>query len=374
MIATQALHDAGQSLWLDTITREMLEDGRLEHYIRDLSVTGLTSNPTIFDHALRHGHAYDASILAGLSHGRGGEHLAPGAALEDLFFRIALEDLSRAAALFHPIHQHTGGMDGWVSLEVSPLLAWLPMPTIDQAISLHEQAGLPNLFIKIPGTPPGLKAIEEAIFTGVPINVTLLFSMEQYLAAADAYLKGLERRLEAGLSPEVHSVASLFVSRWDKAVEGQIPESLRNRLGITVAERTYRAYCELRESARVRRLLSEGAPVQTLLWASTGTKDPSARDTLYVEALAAPDTINTMPEGTLLAFADHGRVGPLLTHEEWESDEVLEEFKMAGVDIQGLAVQLQREGADSFVKSWNSLLACLTEKAGALKEEQPGVH
>jgi transaldolase len=365
MIATQALHDTGQSLWLDYITREMLEDGRLEHYIRDLSVTGLTSNPTLFDQALRHGPSYDASILAGQSHGLRGE---------ELFFRIALEDLSRAAALFRPIHQRTGGMDGWVSLEVSPLLAWLTMPTIDQAVSLHEQAGLPNLFIKIPGTPQGLKAIEESIFAGVPINVTLLFSMEQYLAAADAYLKGLERRLEAGLSPEVHSVASLFVSRWDKAVEGQVPESLRNRLGIAVAERTYRAYNELRESARVRRLLSEGAPVQTLLWASTGTKDPSARDTLYVEALAAPDTISTIPEGTLLAFADHGRVGPLLTHEEWECDTVLEEFKMAGVDSDGLAVQLQREGADSFVKSWNSLLACLSGKLEGLKEEQPGAR
>ncbi|MCY1077252.1 transaldolase [Archangium lansingense] len=363
MMATQALHDAGQSLWLDTITREMLEDGRLEHYIRDLSVTGLTSNPTIFDQALRRGHAYDASILAWQSHG-----------LDDLFFQLALEDLSRAAALFQPIHQRTGGRDGWVSLEVSPLLAWLPEPTIHQASSLHEQAGLPNLFIKIPGTPPGLKAIEESIFAGVPINVTLLFSMEQYLAAADAYLKGLERRLEEGLSPEVHSVASLFVSRWDKAVEGQVPEPLRNRLGIAVAERTYRAYNELRESARVRRLVSEGAPVQTLLWASTGTKDPSARDTHYVEALAAPDTINTMPEGTLLAFADHGQVGPLLTHDEWESDSVLEEFKMAGVELDGLAAQLQREGADSFVKSWNSLLACLSERLEGLKGERPGAH
>ncbi|HYO57680.1 transaldolase [Archangium sp.] len=361
MIPTQALHDIGQRLWLDTITRELLDDGRLEHYIQDLSVTGLTSNPTIFDHAIRRGHAYDASILAERSRGRRGE---------DLFFRIALEDLSRAAELFRPIHQRTRGLDGWVSLEVSPLLAWQPVPTIDQAISLHEMAGLPNLFLKIPGTPPGLRAIEESIFAGVPINVTLLFSMEQYLAAADAYLKGIERRLEAGLSPEVPSVASFFVSRWDKAVEGQVPEPLRNRLGIAVGERTYRTYRELLESARVRRLVSEGAPVQKLLWASTGTKDPTARDTLYVEALAAPDTINTLPEGTLLAFADHGRLGPLLTREEWECDEVLEEFKIAGVDIDGLAVQLQREGADSFVKSWSSLMACITEKGEALREEQ----
>ncbi|MGZ3460755.1 MAG: transaldolase [Archangium sp.] len=363
MIATQALHDAGQSLWLDNLTRDLLDDGTLEHYIRDLSLTGLTSNPTIFDHAIRRGQAYDASLLAERSRGRRGE---------DLFFRVALEDLARAAALFLPIHQRTGGMDGWVSLEVSPLLAFQPLPTIDQAISLHEQAGLDNLFIKIPGTPPGLKAIEESIFAGVPINVTLLFSTDQYLAAADAYMKGLERRLEAGRSPDVKSVASLFVSRWDKAVAGQVPESLRNRLGIAVAERTYRAYCGLRESARFRRLESEGAPLQRLLWASTGPKDPSAKDTLYVEALAAPDTIDTMPDSTLLAFADHGHVGPLLTPEEWECDEVLEEFKAAGVDLDGLAVQLQHEGADSFVKSWKDLLACISEKGEALREKHAG--
>jgi transaldolase len=363
MIATQALHDIGQSLWLDTITREMLETGRLEHYIRDLSVTGLTSNPTIFNHAIRGGHDYDASILAEGAKGQRGEAL---------FFRVALEDLGRAAALFQPIHQRTRGQDGWVSLEVSPLLAYQPVPTLEQVLSLHQLAsGLPNLFIKIPGTTPGLRAIEEAIFAGVPINVTLLFSTEQYLAAADAYMKGLERRLEAGRSPEVPSVASLFISRWDKAVEGQVPESLRNRLGIAVGERTYRTYCELRESARVRRLLSEGAPLQRLLWASTGTKDPTARDTLYVEALAAPDTINTMPEKTLLAFADHGRLGPVLTHEEWEADEVLEEFVTAGVDMGSLAEQLQREGADSFVKSWKDLMACLDEKSEALRAGQP---
>ncbi|QRN95825.1 transaldolase [Archangium violaceum] len=362
MLATQTLHEAGQRLWLDNITRQMLDEGRLEHYIRDLSVTGLTSNPTIFDQAIRRGDAYDASILAERSRGRLGE---------ELFFRVALEDLSRAAALFLPIHQRTRGLDGWVSLEVSPLLAFQSMPTLDQVISLHEQAGLPNLFIKIPGTRPGLRAIEEAIFAGVPINVTLLFSSEQYLAAADAYLKGLERRLEAGLSPEVPSVASLFVSRWDKAVEGQVPESLRNRLGIAVGERTYRTYRELCESARVCRLVSEGARIQRLLWASTSSKDPTAPDTLYVEALAAPDTINTMPEKTLLAFADHGRVGSLLTNEEWESDEVLEEFKLAGVELDGLAEQLQREGADSFSKSWHDLLACIDAKSEALKEDHP---
>jgi transaldolase len=360
MIATQALHEVGQSLWVDNITREMLDEGQLEHYIRDLSVTGLTSNPTIFDQAIRRGNAYDASILA--------EH-ARGLDTETLFFRFALEDLSRAAALFLPIHQHTRSLDGWVSLEVSPLLAYKPVATLEQAIALHTWAGLPNLFIKIPGTPPGLRAIEEAIFAGVHVNVTLLFSMEQYLAAADAYMRGIERRLEAGRSPEVWSVASIFVSRWDNAVKGQVPESLRNRLGISVGERAYRAYRELRESARFRRLASEGAPPQRLLWASTSPKDPSARDTLYVEALAAPDTINTMPDKTLLAFADHGRVGPLLTREEWEADEVLEEFKMAGVDVDSLAEQLQREGAGSFEKSWNSLMTCLSSKRESLGVE-----
>ncbi|QRK12756.1 transaldolase [Archangium violaceum] len=363
MIATQALHEAGQRLWLDSITRELLDSGRLEHYITDLFVTGLTSNPTLFDHAIRRSRDYDASIAREAANG-----LSP----ELLFFRVALEDLSRAAELFLPIHQRTRGQDGWVSLEVSPLLAFQqPELTVEQATMLHAEAGLPNLFVKIPGTPMGLRAIEEAIFAGVPVNVTLLFSTEQYLAAADAYMKGIERRLEAGESPEVPSVASLFISRWDKAVAGQVPESLRNRLGIAVGERTYRAYCELRESARVRRLVSEGASMQTLLWASTGTKDPTARDTLYVEALAAADTINTMPEPTLLAFADHGRVGPLLTREEWESDEVLEEFRTAGVELDGLATQLQREGADSFVKSWNSLMVCIAEKSEEVGAAHP---
>lgn len=364
MLPTQTLHEAGQSLWLDYISRELVESGRLEHYIRDLSVSGLTSNPTLFDQAIRKGHDYDDSIA---------REAARGLSPELLFFRVALEDLARAAALFRPIHERTRGQDGWVSLEVSPVLAFQQAElTVEQATMLHAEAGLPNLFIKIPGTPTGLRAIEESIFAGVPINVTLLFSTEQYLAAADAYMRGIERRLEAGLSPEVMSVASLFVSRWDKAVEGQVPESLRNRLGVAVGERTYRAYRELLESVRMRRLKAEGAPIQTLLWASTGTKDPSAPDTLYVEELAAPDTINTMPEKTLLAFADHGRVGPLLSNEEWESDEVLEEFKAAGVEVAGLATQLQREGADSFEKSWRSLMASLAGKREEVGAGQPG--
>lgn len=357
MIATQELHEAGQSLWLDSIYRELLEQGTLRHYIDDLAVTGLTSNPTIFDQAIRRGNAYDDSIRSAVERGLRGEAL---------FFQLALEDLSTAAALFRPIHQHTQGEDGWVSLEVSPLLAWQPVPTLEQVLTLHARASLPNLFIKIPGTPPGLRAIEEAIYAGVPINVTLLFSAEQYLAAANAYMRGIERRLQDGLSPDVPSVASLFISRWDKAVVGKVPERLRNRLGIAVGQRTYRAYCGLRESRRVQHLESEGAAMQKLLFASTGTKDPSAPDTLYVEALAAPDTIDTMPESTLLAFADHGKVGQMLPRDKGDCEQVSGEFVAAGVDVDELAEQLQREGAESFSKSWKSLMACIADKSEAL--------
>lgn len=366
MLATQALHETGQSLWLDDITRELLDSGRLEHYIRDLSVTGLTSNPTIFHQAISRGHDYDRSILSGGMSLEGGPKGHGG---EKLFFRLALEDLTRAAALFLPVHQRTQGLDGWVSLEVSPLLVHDTQATLEQVLTLHAQASLPNLFIKIPGTPEGLRAIEESIYAGVPINVTLLFSMEQYLASAEAWMRGIERRLEAGRSPEVASVASLFISRWDKAVADQVPENLRNRLGLAVAERTYQAYCELRESARFRRLVSEGAIPQRLLWASTGTKDPKASDTLYVESLAAPDTINTIPEKTLLAFADHGRVGRLMTREAWEATEVLEEFERAGVDRNALATQLQSEGAQSFSKSWNDLMDLLVQRNQELRAE-----
>lgn len=363
MKGTQALREAGQSLWLDNITRKMLSDGTLARYIRELSITGLTSNPTIFDAAIRHGFAYDESLA---------KLRAQGFQREELFFRVALEDLSSAASLFLPIHQRTRGLDGWVSLEVSPLLAWQAVQTLEQAMRLHEVARLPNLFIKIPGTEPGVRAIEEAIFAGVPINVTLLFSEEQYGAAADAYMKGIERRLEAGRSPEVPSVASLFISRWDKAVEDKVPASLRNRLGIAVAGRTHRAYRELRESERWRRLQREGAPMQKLLWASTGTKDPSAPDTLYVEALAAPDTIDTMPDKTLLAFEDHGRVDRLMPNDGGDAEAVLAEFERAGVDVDALAARLQREGADAFVKSWTSLMACIEEKSAALKTSPAG--
>src|SRR5215475_2599245 len=299
MKATQLLHDLGQSLWLDNITRDILENGTLKRYIDELSVTGLTSNPTIFDHAIKNSTAYDAAIRKKVGEGKSGEAL---------FFELAIEDLTRAADLFRPIWDRTDRVDGWVSLEVSPLLAHDTASTLAAAKALHARAARPNLLIKIPGTPEGLPAIEEAIFAGIPINVTLLFSDDQYLAAAGAFLRGIERRVAAGLPPEVGSVASVFVSRWDAAVKDRVPEALRNQLGIAIAQRTYKAYRSLLDSPRWQRVFNDGARPQRLLWASTGTKDPSASDTLYITALAAPFTVNTMPEGTLKALADHGRI------------------------------------------------------------------
>ena len=334
----------------------MLQDGTLRNYIKELSITGLTSNPTIFDHAIKSG-AYDDSIHARTPAGLSGEAL---------FFELAGEDLTQAADLFRPMHGATSGTDGWVSLEVSPLLAHDTARTIEQARSLHRQADRPNLFIKIPGTPEGLPAIEEAIFAGVPINVTLLFSREQYLAAAGAYQRGIERRIAAGLDPAVVSVASVFISRWDKAVQDKVPAALRGRLGIAIAGRTYRAYRELLDSPRSRELAAAGARPQRLLWASTGTKDPQASDVLYIEALAAPDTINTMPEATLLAFADHGEIRGVMAEDGGDAEAVLAEFARAGVDVAALADDLQREGAEAFVKSWNGLLECIAAKSEAL--------
>jgi len=361
MNATSELHAIGQSLWLDNITRDLLANGQLQRYIDEYSVTGLTSNPTIFDQAIRNSKAYDDAIRKKAHAGKAGE---------DLFFELALEDLTRAADLFRPIHLKTNGIDGWVSLEVSPLLAHDTESTIRAAVGLHERAGRPNLFIKIPGTPAGIPAIEEAIFSGVPVNVTLLFSCAQYVAAAEAYLRGIERRLAAGLDPQIASVASLFVSRWDVAVADDVGEPMRNRLGIAVAMVTYKAYRELLASPRWLRLAERGAKPQRLLWASTGTKDPNARDTLYVEALAAPDTINTLPEKTLLAYAEHGRLGELLPADAGYADEVLDEFRQEGIDDVALAQKLQDQGAAAFSKSWAELLARIGEKseqlAGAL--------
>ena len=356
MKPTQALHELGQSLWLDNITRTLLVSGTLERYIQDLAVTGLTSNPTIFEQAIGHSDSYDASIRvladAGMSD-------------EDLFFELALEDLSDAADLFRPIFDATDGIDGWVSLEVSPLLAGNTAHTIHAANRLCEKATKVNLFIKIPGTPQGIAAIEQVVFDGVPVNVTLLFSRERVLAAADAYLRGLERRLAAGLDLKVASVLSLFVSRWDVAVQQQMPSPFHNRLGIAIAMRTYKAHCEWLASERWQRLAAAGAQPQRLLWASTGTKDAAAADTLYVQALAAPGTINTMPEKTLLAFADHGRVeGPLPTDGGY-AEAVIEEFQREGLDVGALAARLQREGVDGFATSWHALLGRIREKRAA---------
>jgi len=357
MRATQTLHDQGQSLWLDNITRDLLETGTLARYIDDLSVTGLTSNPTIFDHAIKNSSSYDAAIRKKVKEGKSGE---------DLFFELALEDLTRAADLFRPIWDRTRGVDGWVSLEVSPLLVHDTAKTLAAAKALHARAGRPNLFIKIPGTKEGLPAIEEAIFAGVPINVTLLFSPEQYLAAADAFVRGIERRVAAGLEPEVGSVASVFISRWDAAVKSRVPEALRNQLGIAIAKRTYKAYRALLGSARWQRVFNAGARPQRLLWASTGTKDPGASDVLYVKALAAPFTVNTMPEGTLKALADHGALGEMLPADGGDGEEVLARFASAGVNADALAGQLQDEGAKSFVSSWRELMDVIAAKSADL--------
>ncbi|MCW2953924.1 MAG: transaldolase [Conexibacter sp.] len=354
---TSTLHELGQSLWLDNITRELLRGGGLAAHIAERDVTGLTSNPTIFEHAVAGGDDYDASIRASAEAGRSGE---------EAFFDLALEDLTAAADLFRPIHDRTGGVDGWVSLEVSPLLAHDAATTQRVAQELHGRAERPNLFIKIPGTPEGIDAIEASIFAGVPVNITLLFSREQYLAAADAYMRGIERRIAAGLDPAVGSVASVFVSRWDKAVADRVPDALHNRLGIAVMQRTYVAYLELLASDRWRRLEAAGARPQRVLWASTGTKDPNAPDTLYVQALAAPDTVNTMPENTLLAFADHGEVGAPLPRDGGDAEDVLAQFAAAGVDVDALAGQLQQEGAEAFVASWQELLERISAKSQAL--------
>ena len=360
MKATQALHNAGQSLWLDYITRDLVNQGRLKKYIDELSVTGLTSNPTIFDQAIRNSSSYDEAIIEGMD---------KGTPCEDLFFDLALDDLTRAADLFKPVYDRTNGMDGWVSLEVSPLLAHDTVKTIAAAKQLSAKAGRQNLFIKIPGTPQGLPAIEEAIFAGVPVNVTLLFSREHYLAASEAWLRGIERRIAAGLNPRVDSVASLFISRWDAAIAaGSIPESLKNRLGIAIAGRTYKSYLDQLNNPRWHRVFNEGARPQRILWASTGTKDPKAPDTLYIKALAAPFTVNTMPEGTLKAFADHGELGPIMATDGAASEQVLKQFAQAGVNIDALAARLQDEGAKSFVKSWNDLLSVLESKRHVLKE------
>ena len=357
MKATGLLHDLGQSIWLDNITRDLLFSGTLRRYIDELSVTGLTSNPTIFDHAIKNSSSYDQSIRKMLEAGKAGELL---------FFELALEDLRQAADLFRPIYNRTNGVDGWVSLEVSPLLAYDTSSTLAAATSLYARAARENIYVKIPGTKEGLPAIEECIFQGVPINVTLLFSREHYVAAAGAFLRGIERRIQAGLNPYVGSVASVFVSRWDAAVAGKVSPELTNQLGIAIAKRTYKAASELLTSPRWQRIYNVGGRPQRLLWASTGTKDPKASDILYVKALAAPFTVNTMPEATLNALAGHTELGPILSEDGGDSEEVLAKFAKAGIDVDALAAQLQDEGAKAFVKSWNELMNVIGSKSELL--------
>ena len=359
MKATQLLHNLGQSIWLDNITRDLLNSGTLKRYIDELSVTGLTSNPTIFDHAIKNSTAYDVAIREDLAKGKSGEAL---------FFDLALEDLTQAADLFRPIYDRTNGVDGWVSLEVSPLLAYDTTSTLAAAKSLHARAGRPNLLIKIPGTKEGLPAIEEAIFAGVPVNVTLLFSREHYVAAAEAFLRGIERRIDAGLKPDVGSVASVFISRWDAAVASKVPAALANKLGIAIAGRTYKAARDLIGSPRWQRIYNAGARPQRLLWASTGTKDPKASDVLYIKALAAPFTVNTMPEGTLKALADHGELSEIMSADGGACEAVLDQFAKAGIDVYALAAKLQEEGAKSFVDSWKDLMGVIDSKCAAMQK------
>ena len=347
MNPTEQLHRAGQSLWLDNITRDLLTSGTLARYARDLAVTGLTSNPTIYDRAIGGTSAYDEAIRSAASR---------GSSAEETFFELALDDLRDAADVFRPVFERTGGVDGYVSLEVSPVLAYDTVATAQAARQLHAQGGRPNLFIKIPGTPEGLPAIEESIFAGVPVNVTLLFSTAHYLACAEAYTRGIERRVDAGLPAHVGSVASVFISRWDGAVATAVPDDLRNRLGIAIGQQAYAEYRRFFSSDRWRRLLNEGARPQRLLFASTGTKDPAASDVLYIEGLAAPYTVNTMPEEALLAFADHGAVGPLLSADPAPADALLARFAAAGVDVDAVGRELQVKGAASFVTSWQSLI------------------
>ena len=359
MKATQLLHNLGQSIWLDNITRDLLDSGTLKTYVDDLSVTGLTSNPTIFNQAIKNSSAYTAAIRT---------KFAQDKSAEEVFFELALEDLTRAADLFRPIYDRTNGVDGWVSLEVSPLLAYDTAKTLAAAKELHARAGRPNVLIKIPGTKEGLPAIEEAIFSGIPINVTLLFSCDHYLAAAEAFLRGIERRIEAGLKPNVGSVASVFVSRWDAAVKGKAPRELNHKLGIAIAMRTYKAARDLLSSPRWHRIYNAGAYPQRLLWASTGTKDPTASDVLYVKALAAPFTVNTMPESTLKALANRKELGSILPADGGNCEEVLSRFAEAGINIDELAAQLQDEGAQTFVKSWNELML-VVDATGVMLEK-----
>jgi transaldolase len=352
----QRLHALGQSLWLDSISRLMLRSGALARYVSELAVTGLTSNPTILGHAMAAGSDYDHSLArlvdAGVTDA------------QDLVYSLALEDLAEAAALFRPAWERTAGVDGYVSLEVPPDVAYDAQATIALARRLHDQAGFPNLLVKIPGTPPGLTAMEETITAGIGVNVTLLFSDTHYLRTADAYLRALERRRAAGLDLNVPSVASVFISRWDAAADPLLPPALHGRLGLAMAQKTYSSHLQLLSDKRWQTLAEAGARPQRVLWASTSTKDPDLPDSYYLGRLAAPDTIDTVPEKTLLAFADHGDPDQRLAPDYAAAERTISAIADAGVDVDILAERLQRQGAGAFGADWAALLDAMREKAG----------
>jgi transaldolase len=359
--ATQKLHELGQSLWLDHIIRENLNSSKFRHYIEELSVTGVTFNPTIFNCAIKNSSVYDVAIRKKLKEDKLGE---------ELFYELALEDLSHAADILRPIFEKTGGVDGWVSLEVSPLLIHETATILAAAEELYNRVRRPNFFIKIPGTKEGLPAVEEAIFAGIPVKVTLLFSREHYLAAAGAFLRGIERRIAAGLKPNIGSVASIFVSRWDAAVKGKVPDALCNQLGIAIAQRTYTAYRDLLSSPRWQRANNAGARPQRLLWVGTESKDPESSKDFYIKALAAPFTINSMSESILNTLVDHGEIGTLMPADGGDCEAELIRFAQAGIDVDALADELQNEEVASSIKSWFELMSAIASKSAALVQFQ----
>jgi transaldolase len=353
------LHEAGQSLWLDSINRAMLGSGDLARYVDQLAVTGLTSNPTILGHAMAASHDYEGSLRALLAQGVSGP--------QDLVYAAAFEDLGQAANLFRPAWQASGGEDGYVSVEVPPDLAYDAPATVALARHLHAMAGFPNLLVKVPGTPQGLTVLEELVDAGIGVNVTLLFSDTHYLRTAEAYMRALERRLARGEDLAVPSVASVFVSRWDKAADSLLPKPLHGRLGVAMAQKVYSSYQSLLASDRWRDLEAGGARPQRVLWASTSAKDPALPDTYYVEKLASPGTINTMPEKTLIAFADHGTVGEMLRDDYASGEETVAEVAAKGVDVDALGESLQRQGARAFSADWSALLDAIAAKASSIR-------
>jgi transaldolase len=363
----RALHDAGVSIWLDTLSRELLDSGRFAGLIADCAVTGATSNPTIFAKAITGSDRYDDQLRAAAAAGRRDP--------QELFFELALEDVGRAADLLRATYEASGGRDGFVSLECTPDLADDTQATIDQALELWSRLDRPNVMIKVPATGAGIPAIEELTARGVNVNITLLFSLERYEQVIDSYVSGVERRVAAGRPVDaISSVASFFVSRVDAKVDPLLPagSDLRGRVAIANAQRAYARSLERFGDERWLTLRESGARPQRPLWASTGTKDPSYSDVLYVEELIAPETVNTMPETTLRAFADHGRVGGTIGIEGSFADETLNLAAEAGVDLATVTAQLEREGVRSFCDSYHDLLDCIVTKLQPLAAGQPG--